>query len=231
MARSSPPTLFDFLGEETANAEEKAAFHLRLRAHGIQDLGVLRTLELVPRALFVPHRFADLAQKDVALPIGCGQTISAPSLVARVMEAFELAKHHSVLEVGSGSGYTAAILAQLAGEVMSIERFQSLATEARTRLGQMGIDNVEVVWADGLALPRQIGVFDRIFVDGRLDETPDRFIDLLAEDGILIVARDDRQHPARQEMVKISKRGGELQESLIINCRMQSLLHGLALAL
>jgi len=228
---ASPQTLFDFLEDEMSNAEEKAAFHLRLRAHGIQDLAVLRTLELVPRALFLPHRFADLAQKDVALPIGCGQTITEPSTVGRVMEAFELAKHHCVLEIGLGSGYTAAIFAQLAGEVMSLERFQSLATEARTRLDQMGIDNVEVVWGDGLALPAGIGLFDRIFVEGRLDELPDIFLNHLAENGILIFARSDPKMPARPRMIKIWKRGGELQESLIITCRMQPLLHGLAQAL
>ena len=130
---AAPPTLFDFLGEEVSNAEERAAFHMRLRAHGIQDLSVLRTLELVPRALFVPHRYADLAQKDVALPIGCGQSVLEPCLVARMMEALELARHHRVLEVGTGTGYTTAILGQLAGEVISLERFQSLATEARAR--------------------------------------------------------------------------------------------------
>ncbi len=175
---AAPPTLFDFLGEEVSNAEERAAFHMRLRARGIQDLAVLRTLELVPRALFVPHRYADLAQKDVALPIGCGQTVSEPGLVAQMMEALELAKHHRVLEVGAGTGYTAAILAQLAGEVISLERFQSLATEARSRLGQMGIDNAGVVWGDGLAIPPEVGAFDRILVEGRLDDGPEAFAPL-----------------------------------------------------
>jgi len=228
---AEPPTLFDFLGEEISNAEERAAFHMRLRARGIQDLAVLRTLELVPRALFIPHRYADLAQKDVALPIGCGQTITEPCLVGQMMEALRLEKHHHVLEVGAGSGYTAAILAQLAGEVISIERYQSLATEARARLGQMGIDNAGVVWGDGLAVPSEIGPFDRIFVEGLLDGGIDRFTGLLAEDGILLFARRDREASTRQQMVSLLRRGGDLIETIVSPCRMQAMLPGLARAL
>jgi protein-L-isoaspartate(D-aspartate) O-methyltransferase len=225
------PTLFDFLGDETANAEEKAAFHLRMRACGIQDRAVLRTLELVPRSLFVPHRYIDLAHKDVALPIGCGQTISEPGIVGRMMEALDLAKHHRVLEIGSGTGYTAAILAQLAGEVVSIERFQSLAAEARARLGQMGIDNAEVVWGDGLAVPAEIGPFDRVFVEGRLEDAVACFKHVLADGGILTAARQSAVEPARQEVMSFVKRGDEMVESLVLRCRMQAILTGQAKAL
>jgi len=228
---AQPPTLFDFLGDETANAEEKAAFHLRLRARGIQDRAVLRTLELVPRSLFVPHRYADLAHKDVALPIGCGQTISEPGLVGRMMEALDLAKHHRVLEIGSGTGYTAAILAQLAGDVVSIERFRSLAAEARARLGQMGIDNAEIVWGDGLAVPEELGPFDRIFVEGRLDDAAAYFKHLLACGGILIAARQSAEEPARQEIVSFLKHGEEIIERAVLPCRMQAILPGQARAL
>ncbi|WP_020176175.1 protein-L-isoaspartate O-methyltransferase family protein [Methyloferula stellata] len=228
---AAPPTLFDFLGEEVSNAEERAAFHMRLRARGIQDLAVLRTLELVPRALFVPHRYADLAQKDVSLPIGCGQTISEPGLVAQMMEALDLAKHHRVLEVGAGTGYTAAILAQLAGEVISLERFQSLATEARSRLGQMGIDNAGVVWGDGLSIPPEVGAFDRIFVEGRLDAGPEAFIPLLEDGGILVFAQQDPEAPVRQQLVKLMRSGSEAEMTCIAPCRMQAILPGLARAL
>jgi protein-L-isoaspartate(D-aspartate) O-methyltransferase len=228
---AAPPTLFDFLGEEVSNAEERAAFHMRLRAQGIRDLAVLRTLELVPRALFIPHRYADLAQKDVALPIGCGQTISEPCLVARMMEALDLAKHHRVLEVGAGSGYTAAILSQLAGEVISIERFQSLATEARSRLGQMGIDNAGVVWGDGLNIPAEVGAFDRIFVEGRLDDGPEPFIGLLEDGGVLVFARRDPEAAGRQQVVRLERHGNETAMTFVSPCRMQAILPGLAQAL
>jgi protein-L-isoaspartate(D-aspartate) O-methyltransferase len=227
-----PPesTLFDFLEDDMSSAEERAAFHMRLRGRGIQDLAVLRTLELVPRALFVPHRFADLAQKDVALPIGCGQTISEPWLVARMMESLDLAKQHKVLEVGSGAGYTAAILGQLAAEVISVERFQSLATEARARLGQMGIDNVGIVWGDGLALPRQLGSFDRIFVEGRLQD-PSPFIDFLNDDGVLIYARTNPEIAQAQQLMRLTKTGDTSEQKVVATCRLQAMVPGLSRAL
>ncbi len=228
---AAPPTLFDFLDDETANAEEKAAFHMRLRGRGIQDRAVLRTMELVPRALFVPHRYADLAPKDVALPIGCGQTISEPGLVAQMMEALELSGEHRVLEVGTGTGDTTAILAQLAGEVISLERFQSLSIEAGARLGQMGIDNAGVVWADGLAVPPEIAPFDRILVECRLDDKVEELAALLGDGGILIAARSDPENAGRQQMVKLVRNGEAFQETIVCACRMQMILPGLALSL
>jgi len=235
MTSSPAPTLFDFLGDEMTNAEERAAFHMRLRARGIQDLAVLRTLELIPRALFLPHRLTDLAQKDIALPIGCGQTISEPWLVARMMETLDLAKPHRVLEIGSGTGYTGAILGQLAAEIISVERFQSLAIEARARLGQMGIDNVSVVWGDGLSLPREIGSFDRILVGGRLDDVT-RLSQLLGEGGIMIYARSDPDAPTRQQLMRLERKDAgmeerAMEEKVIGPCRLQALVPGVSRAL
>ena len=143
-----------------------AAFLLRLRSRGISDIGVLRALEMVPRDAFVPHRYLDLALRDVALPIGCGQTMPEPFLVARAMEALSLSPGHRVLEIGTGSGYSAAVIARLAAEVVSLERFQTLALEASTRLADLGIQNARVLWADGLALPEGLGLFDRVVVHG-----------------------------------------------------------------
>ena len=116
MRRSSPPDAPDPAEEA---AEAKAAFHLRMRARGVQDLAVLRAFELVPRQTFVPHRYLDLASRDLALPIGCGQTLDEPWLVARMIEALSVERGHRVLEIGAGTGSTAAILAQLAAEVIS----------------------------------------------------------------------------------------------------------------
>jgi len=231
MTSSPAPTLFDFLGDEMTNAEERAAFHMRLRARGIQDLAILRTLELIPRALFLPHRLTDLAQKDVALPIGCGQTISEPWLVARMMEALDLAKPHRVLEIGAGTGYTGAILSQLAAEIISVERFQSLAIEARARLGQMGIDNVSVVWADGLSLPREIGMFDRILVEGRLEEADAmRLAQLLGEGGIMVHARRDPEAASRQQLLRLSRREDGIDLKIVGPCRLQALVPGVSKA-
>src|SRR5579863_5334214 len=103
---------------------------LRMRARGIQDLALLRALERAPRALFMPQRYGDIAARDIALPIGCGQTAPPPAMVAAMIEALALEPHHDVLEVGAGTGYATALIAQLAREVTTLERCQSLALEA-----------------------------------------------------------------------------------------------------
>ena len=141
-----------------------AAFLLRLRIKGVRDLAVLRALETVPRELFVPHRYADLAGKDVALPIPCGQVMSEPFVVARMAEALQLKATSRVLEIGGGSGYACAILARLARDIVSVERYRGLADQARAHLEALGIANVTVLWGDGRALPPDAGPFDRVVV-------------------------------------------------------------------
>ena len=169
--------------------EAKAAFLFRLRARGIRDLAVLRALESVPREAFVPHRYADLAARDIALPLPCGQVLSEPSLVARMLEALAVSPAHRVLEVGSGSGYAAALLARLGGDVLGVERFRTLAQAAKARLSTLGIAGATVVWGDGLAVPPGRGPFDRILVHGVLPEVPDELAALLAPDGTIVFAR------------------------------------------
>lgn len=162
------------------------SFVLRLRARGLADVAVLRALETVPRHLFVPHLYADLAWRDIALPIACGQTMSEPFTLARVMEALRVAPGHRVLEVGAGSGYATAILARLGAEVVSFERYRTLATEASVRLRELGFANARVIHGDGLAPPADIGVFDRIFIDGVIAGVPDAVMALLAADGAIV---------------------------------------------
>src|SRR5579863_10424269 len=176
---------------------------LRLRASGIRDLDLLRALEKVPREIFVPHRFVDLARRDLALPIGCGQTLSEPSLVSRMIEALGVLPDHRVLEIGTGSGYATAVLAEIAAQVVSIERFQTLVIAARLRLERLGKTNVEVVFADGLALPPEAGTFERILIHGRLDDLPATIAALLAEEGRIIMARPDPEVSWRQRLVEL----------------------------
>ena len=122
--------------------EATMSFLLGLRARGINNVGILRALEKVPRERFVPHRYIDLALRNVALPIGCGQTMPEPLLVARMIEALDPAPGHRVLEIGTGSGYATAILAQIVQEVVSFERFHCLAGEAAARLQRRGVESL-----------------------------------------------------------------------------------------
>jgi protein-L-isoaspartate(D-aspartate) O-methyltransferase len=213
----------------SARSEEKAAFLLRLRTGGIRDLDLLRALENVPREIFVPHRLVDLARRDLALPIGCGQTLSEPSLVARMIEALGPLGRQRVLEVGTGSGYATAVLAEIADEVVSVERFQTLAIAARLRLQRLGRSNVTVIFGNALALPAEAGPFDRILVHGSLDEVPQRFVELLGEGGLIVMARPDRADARRRMLVSLSRNpAGTLVETELRACRLQTLLPGAA---
>ncbi len=212
-----------------ARTEEKAAFLLRLRSGGIRDLDLLRALEKVPREMFVPHRFVDLARRDLVLPIGCGQTLSEPSLVARMVAALGVRPDHRVLEIGTGSGYATAILAELAAQVVSIERFQTLALAARLRLERLGKQNAEVVVADGLALPSSLGPFDRILIHARLENLPSSLADLLSAEGRIVMARPHTRVLRRQMLVELRRdENGEVHETEIGACRLQALLPGVA---
>ena len=206
-------------------AEAKAAFHLRMRARGIQDLRVLRAFELVPRQSFVPHRYLDLAARDLALPIGCGQTLPEPWLVARMIEALAVERTHRVLEIGAGTGYATAILSHLSADVIALERFQSLAIAAQARLAALEIDNAAVVWGDGLALPTSVDAFDRIIVHGVLVPVPETVTDHLAAGGILVAG-------TAASIVKIVKGDdGGLSVTSVCPARLQPILPGLAATL
>ncbi|HET6375860.1 MAG TPA: protein-L-isoaspartate(D-aspartate) O-methyltransferase [Methylocella sp.] len=218
--------------QKTAGAQNNAAFLMSLRARGIQDLNLLRALEVIPREIFVPHRFADLARRPIALPLRCGQTLPEPWLTARIIEALAPQPHHRVLEIGTGSGYATALLARLAREVLSIERFQSLALEAGARLEQLSVANAAVAFGDGLAISPQLGPFDRIVAHGLLDSVPGNLLAALAPDGVLVAARPNPQSSPRQVIVRIRRNDtGEMSETPVCGCRFQPLLPGEAVAL
>jgi protein-L-isoaspartate(D-aspartate) O-methyltransferase len=168
--------------------EERAQFTLAMRAKGINDLGLLRALERAPRALFMPQRFADISGRDIALPIGCGQTSPPPSIVAAMIAAVELKPTHRVCEIGTGTGYCAALLAQLANSVVSLERFETLAVEASARIKTFGLVNVAIRWGDGFDFHRSGERFDRVIVHGLIEPPGEAFRDLIAPGGVLVAA-------------------------------------------
>ena len=151
-------------------------FLLGLRRRGISDPAVLRAMDEVPREHFVERTFIDSAYADQALPIACGQTISQPYVVAFMTEHLGVRPDHRVLEVGTGSGYQAAILSRLAREVVSIERYRTLAETARQRLATLGYDNVEVRVGDGLAGVPDRAPYDRIIVTAAAETIPDALV-------------------------------------------------------
>jgi protein-L-isoaspartate(D-aspartate) O-methyltransferase len=217
------------MDQRNGAAEAKAAFVLGLRGRGIRDLALLRALEKVPREIFVPHRYVDLAGRDLALPIGCGQTLSEPWLVARMIEALALSHEHHVLEIGTGSGYATAILAEIAQTVISVERFQTLAIAARLRLEKLGFANASVHFGDGMSLPPEMGVFDRIIVHGCLTALPHSLVAALAQGGRVVFARPDPAAAWRQILVEAWRTNdGTLAEQGRGVCRLQPLMPGLA---
>ena len=212
-------------------AEERAQFLLRMRAKGIGDLRLLRAMELMPRALFVPRRYADIAARDIALPIGCGQTSAPPSTLAAMIEALALKETSRVLEIGAGSGYSAALIAQIAAQIVSFERCQTLAAEATARLEAFGLGAVVVRFADGLSLGR-IGPFDRILIDALIEPPAELFTRLLAPGGVLVagVAGETR---GQQRILRLAKsaEGAVSAQALGLVRTLMPLVDGLARAL
>jgi protein-L-isoaspartate(D-aspartate) O-methyltransferase len=205
---------------------EKMMFHLTLRRRGISDQAVLRALEEVPREAFVTEADRADAYRDSALGIACGQTISQPFVVAYMTEQLQLRKRHRVLEIGTGSGYQAAVLSRLAGTVLTVERFRTLADTARRRLEQAGCDNVEVMLGDGLDLPANIGPFDRIMVTAATVKIPQNLIDRLETDGILI-APVGPQHGV-QTLVRLVKGAAGIERKDLVDVRFVPALPGIA---
>jgi protein-L-isoaspartate(D-aspartate) O-methyltransferase len=205
---------------------EKMMFQLTLRRRGISDQAVLRALEEVPRETFVTDADRSEAYRDSALGIACGQTISQPFVVAYMTEQLRLQKRHRVLEVGTGSGYQAAVLSRLAGTVLTVERFRTLADTARQRLEEAGCDNVEVMLGDGLDLPANIGPFDRIMVTAAMVKIPQNLIDRLEMDGILI-APVGPQHGV-QTLVRLVKAAAGVERKELLDVRFVPALPGIA---
>lgn len=173
----------------TRSPEAAIAFLMMLRRRGVQHAAVLRAMETLPRAAFLPRRYVDLADEDVAVPIPCGQTATAPAALGMMISALDPEPRGYVLEVGTGSGYGSAILARCCRGVVTLERWNTLAVEARGRMKTLGLRNVEVVRADALAPLKAERPFGRIIVHAALEAVPRSLLDCLASDGRIVFAR------------------------------------------
>jgi len=205
---------------------EKMMFQLTLRRRGISDQAVLRAMEEVPRETFVEDADRAEAYRDSALGIACGQTISQPFVVAYMTEQLKLQKPHRVLEIGTGSGYQAAILSRLVNQVLTIERFRTLADAARARLEKLGYYNIEVMLGDGFDVPAGVGQFDRIIVTAAMAQIPPKLLDLLEPEGILI-APVGPPHGV-QTLVRVSRTAQGFDRKELVDVRFVPALPGLA---
>jgi protein-L-isoaspartate(D-aspartate) O-methyltransferase len=209
-----------------ASAPDQIGLIMQLRRRGIRDTKVLRAIELVPRERFVDPAFADQAYQDIALPLGglSGQTISQPYVVAFMTATLDLDEDHKVLEIGTGSGYQAAVLSHLCRRVYSVERWRELHKAAEARFSELGIDNVIPIMGDGrLGWPPQ-APFDRIVVTAAATEPPPALIEQLKVGGRMIIPIGETRDT--QSLVQIDKTAEGINTKALLPVRFVPLKEG-----
>jgi protein-L-isoaspartate(D-aspartate) O-methyltransferase len=209
-----------------ATDQQKIELVMGLRAAGIRDTRVLAAIETVPREMFVPDAFKDLAYADQALPIECGQTLSQPFIVAFMTDRLKVGERMKVLEVGTGSGYQTAILAQLCRRVYTMERYRTLMKQAETRFKELRLANVTTVLGDGgKGWPAQ-APFDRIIVTAAAKKLPRKLLEQLAVGGIMVIPVE--VSPSRQELLRITRTDDGFERESLLPVRFVPLVEGIA---
>ena len=196
-----------------------------LRRHGIADEPVLAAIEAVPREVFVEAAFTDQAYADQALPMSCGQTISQPYIVAFMTEALEVDASHRVLEIGTGSGYQAAILSHLCKRVYTVERFRTLADKAAERFKALKLKNVTQQVGDGTKGWPQLAPFDRVIVTAAALDVPMALVEQMVDGGIMIVPIEERA--GKQDLYRITRTGSGFKRQHLLPVRFVPLVEGL----
>lgn len=200
-------------------------FLFALRKRGVTDARVLAAMEQVDRGRFVTGLFADRAYEDMPLPIACGQTISQPSVVGLMTQALDVRPRDTVLEVGTGSGYQAAVLSKLARRVYTVERHRRLVNETGQLFREMGLTNVTAMLSDGsFGLPEQ-APFDRIIVTAAAEDPPGPLLAQLKIGGIMVLPVG--QSDAVQQLIKVTRTEEGLDYNELSSVRFVPLLEGL----
>jgi protein-L-isoaspartate(D-aspartate) O-methyltransferase len=211
--------------DSAAARKKREQLLAELRHDGITDSRVLDALEHTPRELFVPDAFRDKAYDNVALPIGHGQTISQPYIVALMTQALEAGERDKVLEIGTGSGYQAAVLARLCRRVLTIERHRALLKEAEARFTKLRLHNVTGRFGDGTKGWPEHETFDRIIVTAAASHIPDNLLAHLTEGGILVAPIGE--HAKDQKLYRLRRRDGDYQVEEMCRVRFVPLVAGL----
>jgi protein-L-isoaspartate(D-aspartate) O-methyltransferase len=211
--------------EDISVAERKMQFLYALRSKGVTEARILNAMEQIDRGPFIRGLFAARAYEDMPLPIACGQTISQPSVVALMTQALEVTPRDKVLEIGTGSGYQAAILSKLARRVYTIDRHRRLVQEAREIFDAMDLTNITAITADGsFGLPEQ-APFDRIIVTAAAEDPPGPLVAQLKVGGIMVVPVG--QSDAVQHLIRVRKTETGLEYDELRKVRFVPLLEGL----
>jgi len=215
--------LFDQIQSDPFASDRQRMVEYQLRGRGIRDERVLDAMARVPRHEFVPERFHAQAYEDHPIPIGYGQTISQPYIVALMLEALALEPTDKVLEIGTGSGYQTALLAELAASVYSIERHAGLAQNAERVLAKLGYTNIVVLVGDGSEGLPQHAPFDAIIVSAAAPELPPTLVEQLRDGGRMVIPVG----PAHaQELQLVQKQLGQVLVSYLEGCRFVPLITG-----
>ena len=209
----------------TFDAATKMQFLFALRSKGVTDKRVLNAMESVDRAAFIRGTFAQRAYEDMPLPIACGQTISQPSVVGQMTQALQVEPRHKVLEVGTGSGYQAAILSKLARRVYTVDRYRSLVQAANEAFTACGISNITAFAADGsFGLPEQ-APFDRIMLTAAAEDTPGPLLSQLKVGGIMVLPVG--QSDTVQSLIRVTRHENGFDYDELRDVRFVPLLEGI----
>lgn len=209
----------------TLDAERKMQFMFALRSKGVTDMRVLTAMEKIDRGLFVKGLFSERAYEDMPLPIACGQTISQPSVVALMTQALRVSPRDKVLEIGTGSGYQAAILSHLARRVYTVERHRPLVASASAIFQHLDLSNITPILGDGShGLPDQ-APFDRIIVTAAAEDPPSTLLSQLKPGGIMVIPVG--QSDAVQNLIRVTRTENGFEYDDIRNVRFVPLVEGL----